>query len=187
LDIEAAMLKKNVLIPIANGIEELEAVTIIDVLRRANLGVRVTSIEERTIIGANSIKIVADSDFIDEVIEDYDAIVLPGGTEGAKRFAAYKPLEDALKKLTKNQSIVAAICASPALVLAHLGILDHVKATSYPSFKHNIKNYVDEKVVVDGHIITSQGPGTALAFAFKLVDILVGEEVTQKVKKGMLA
>lgn len=180
------MLKKNVLVPIANGVEEIEAVTIIDVLRRAGLEVRVSSIEEREITGANGIKIVADSDFIDEVLGDYDAIVLPGGTEGAQRFLAFVALNDALKRFLKAGNLVGAICASPAVVLAGLGLLDGKKATAYPSFKHMIKNYVDERVVVDGNIITSQGPGTALAFALKIAEILVGEKQASAVRAGML-
>lgn len=181
------MLKKNVLVPIANGIEEIEATTIIDVLRRAGLTVRVSSIEDREVTGANGIKIVADSDFIDEVLEDYDAIVLPGGTEGAERFVAYPALRDALKNFNRRQNMVAAICASPALVLAKLGLLDGKKATCYPSFKQHINNFVNEKVVVDAHVVTSQGPGTALSFAFKLAEILAGSKVANEVKEGMLA
>lgn len=181
------MLTKNVLVPIANGIEEIEAVTIIDVLRRAGLSVRASSIEGREITGANGIKIVADSDFIDEVLDDYDAIILPGGTTGAEHFFAFPALDKALKQFAKNNNLVGAICASPAIVLAGFGLLDTKKATCYPAFKHLIKNYVDEKVVVDGTIITSQGPGTALLFALRVAEILAGPAIAQKVKAGMLA
>jgi 4-methyl-5(b-hydroxyethyl)-thiazole monophosphate biosynthesis len=181
------MHKKNVLVPIANGIEEIEAVTIIDVLRRAGIGVRVTSIEDREIIAANGVKIVADSAFIDEVLEDYDAIILPGGTEGAKRFFAHTALTEAIKNFAQKQLLVAAICASPGIVLGGIGVLDNKKATGYPSFKKNIPHYVDDKVVVDGNIITSQGPGTAVAFALQLAEILAGARVAHEVKTGMLA
>jgi 4-methyl-5(b-hydroxyethyl)-thiazole monophosphate biosynthesis len=181
------MNKKNVLVPIANGIEELEAVTIIDVLRRAGVSVRVSSIEDREIIAANGVKIVADSRFMDEVIEDYDALILPGGSEGAKRFFAYQSLIDALKRFHQKKMMIAAICASPAVVLAGIGLLDNKKATGYPSFRQKIPNYVDEKVVIDGNIITSQGPGTALPFALKLAQILVDEKTAKEVKSGMLA
>jgi protein deglycase len=181
------MINKNILVTIANGIEELEAVTIIDVLRRASLVVRVTSIQDREITGANGIKIVADSIFMDEIIEDYDAIVLPGGTDGAKKFAAHAPLCDAIKKFHSNNNLVAAICASPALVLSKIGILDDKKATCYPALKEHIRNYVDQEVVQDKNIITSQGPGTALKFSFQLVKILAGEQIANDVKNGMLA
>lgn len=181
------MNKKNILVPIANGIEEVEAVTIIDVLRRAGISVRVSTIEEREITGANGIKLVADSDFIDEVLEDYDGIVLPGGTEGAKRFFAHAALLKAIKRFNQQGDLVAAICASPALVLSAIGLLDNKKATSYPSFKQKIPHFIDEKVVVDGHIVTSQGPGTALPFALKLAEILAGEKISREVKAGMLA
>ena len=180
------MLNKSVLVPISSGIEEVEAVTIIDVLRRALLNVRVSTIEEREISGANGIKLVADSAFIDEALEDYDAIVLPGGTEGAERFSAFAPLTDALKSFADSGQLVGAICASPALVLSKIGLLDNKRATSYPSFKQHIKNYVDERVVVDGQIVTSQGPGTAFLFALRLVSLLVNDKAADDVAKGML-
>lgn len=178
---------KNILVPVVSGIEELEAVTIIDTLRRAGQAVRVTSLEEREVNGANGIKILADSLYIDEVIEDYDAIILPGGTEGARLFAAHGPLVKALKTFAKDGKLVAAICASPALVLAPNGILDDKKATCYPSFKDKLKNYVDQKVVEDDNIVTSQGPGTALHFALALAKRLAGQKVADEVKNGMLA
>jgi 4-methyl-5(b-hydroxyethyl)-thiazole monophosphate biosynthesis len=181
------MHKKNVLVPIANGIEEIEAVTIIDVLRRAGVGVRVTSIEDREITAANGVKLVADSSFVDEVLEDYDGIILPGGTDGAKRFFAHTALTDAIKKYHQQKMLVGAICASPAVVLAGIGLLAGKKATCYPSFKQNLPNYVDEPVVVDGSIVTSQGPGTAFCFALKLAEILAGEGIAREVKAGMLA
>ncbi len=181
------MSKKTIIVPIANGIEELETVTIIDVLRRAGVSVRVSSIEEREITGANGIKFVADSDFIDEVIEDYDGIVLPGGTEGAQRFAAHLALTDAIKRFNQQNDLVGAICASPAIVLAGIGVLDNKKATSYPAFKERIPNYVNEAVVVDGSVVTSQGPGTALRFAFQLAAMLAGDSAARDVKAGMLA
>lgn len=181
------MQKKNVLVAIANGIEELEAVTIIDVLRRAQIGVRVSSIEAREIIGANGIKITADSEFIDEVLEDYDGIILPGGSLGAERFYAHSALTDAIKRFDSQKQLVAAICASPATVLAPIGILNSKKATCYPSFKEKLAHYVNEPVVIDGTTVTSQGPGTALRFAFTLVDILAGAQKTQEVKTAMLA
>jgi 4-methyl-5(b-hydroxyethyl)-thiazole monophosphate biosynthesis len=181
------MLSKNILVPIARGIEEIETVTIIDVLRRAGISVRVSSIEEREVIGAHGIKIVADSDFSDEAIEDYDGIVLPGGSEGAKRFAECTPLITAIKKLNADKELIAALCASPAVVLTKAGVLNNKKATGYPSFKNQIKNYVDEKVVIDGNIVTSQGPGTAMVFALRLVEILADKKTASEVKAQMLA
>lgn len=181
------MLSKNVLVPIANGNEEIEVITIVDILRRANVGVRVASIEDREITGANGIKIVADSDFVDEVVDDYDAIILPGGTEGAKRYVEHTSLTRALKEFHQKDLLVAAICASPALVLAPLGLLKDKKATCYPSFKDKIANYVDQPYVEDGNVVTSQGPGTAMAFALHLVKILASETTANQIKSGVLA
>jgi 4-methyl-5(b-hydroxyethyl)-thiazole monophosphate biosynthesis len=181
------MLSKNILVPVANGIEELECVTIIDVLRRAGLAVRVSSIENREITGANGIKIIADSEFIDEVIEDYDAIILPGGTEGAEHFYDYTPLVQALTSFASTNKLIGAICASPALVLARAGLLDSKRATCYPALKAKLKHYSTDAVIVDGNIITSQGPGTALTFALKLAEILAGAKIAQDIKAAMLA
>lgn len=181
------MLNKNVLVPIATGVEELECITIIDVLRRAGVGVRVCSIEEREVVGAHGIKIIADSLFLDEVVEDYDAIVLPGGTAGAERFYDYTSLIQALTSFVKTGQLVGAICASPALVLARAGLLDDVKATCYPEYKSKLKHFSNEKVILDANIITSQGPGTALAFALRLAEILAGPKKAQEVKTAMLA
>lgn len=178
---------KNVLVPVAHGIEELEAVTIIDVLRRAGVLVRVCSVDDREIVCANGVKLIADSQFSDERIDQYDALVLPGGTEGAKRFAAHCELGQAIKQFVADNHLVAAICASPGLVLASLGVLDNKKATGYPSFKQHIKNYVNEPVVIDGAIITSQGPGTALRFALTVAEALAGKEAAEQVRNGMLA
>lgn len=181
------MLNKNVLVPVAQGIEEIECVTIIDVLRRAGVQVRVSSIDEREITGAHNIKICADSEFIDEVIEDYDGIILPGGTEGAERFFENTSLIQALQSFNNNNELIAAICASPALVLARIGLLDNKKATCYPALKNKLKNYSSEHVVVDQNIVTSQGPATALLFALKLAEILAGPKVALDIKKDLLA
>lgn len=179
------MHSKKVLVPIANGTEELEAVTIIDVLRRAELAVRVASVETKEITGAHHIKIVADSLFEDETIDDYDAIILPGGTNGAKFFASYQPLIKALSHFIKQKNLVAAICASPALVLAQNGLLKDSSATCYPELKHMLTNYVDEKVVIANNIITSQGPATALEFSFALIEELANKNIAQKIKGDM--
>jgi 4-methyl-5(b-hydroxyethyl)-thiazole monophosphate biosynthesis len=180
------MFQKNILVPVADGIEEIEAITIIDILRRAGLSVRVCSIEEKEVTGANNIKIMADSVYQDEIIDDYDAIILPGGTKGAHLFAAYGPLIKALKIFIKNQKLVGAICASPAIVLAPNNMLDGKKATCYPAMKQELPIYLDQIVVEDQNIVTSQGPATALPFALKLVQILTSPEITQKVKNDIL-
>jgi 4-methyl-5(b-hydroxyethyl)-thiazole monophosphate biosynthesis len=180
------MNKANVLVAVANGTEELEAITIIDVLRRADMSVRVSSIMGRQITGALGTKIVADSDFTDEVLSDYDAIILPGGTEGAQNFAEYSLLIDELKTFFKEGKLIAAICASPALVFADHGLLDQKKATCYPALKSHIKHYLDQPVVIDGQVVTAQGPGSAMQFALTLVEILAGSTMLKEVKAGML-
>lgn len=179
-------MKQTVLVPIADGIEEIETICIIDVLRRGNLSVRVSSIEERQITGAWGIKLVADSVFLDEAIEDYDAIILPGGSKGAQCFSEYTPLINALKNFIKEKKLIGAICASPSVVFAKHGFLDNTNATCYPSLKGNIKKYQESKVVYDNNIITSQGPGTAIDFALKILDILANKDISLKVAKDIL-
>jgi protein deglycase len=176
----------KILVAIANGCEELEAITIVDVLRRARLPVLLASIDELEIMGAHNIKIVADSLFSQENLSDYGAIILPGGNEGARRMAAYGPLNAALKQFDGEQKIIAAICASPAVVLSPLGLLDNKKATGYTSLKAQIPNYLDQSVVVSKNIITSQGPGTALEFALKLVHILASPQLASSIRQDML-
>lgn len=180
------MHKANVLVAIADGCEELEAVTIIDVLRRAGISVRVSSIMDRQVTCALNTKIVADSDFMDEVLEDYDAIVLPGGTKGAENFAEYSLLIDELKNFLREGKLIAAICATPALVFAPNGCLDNKKATCYPALKSHIAHYVDQPVVTDDNVITGQGPGSALQFALTIAEKLAGSGQVREVKAGML-
>ncbi len=181
------MNKINVLVPIANGIEELEFVSIVDILRRASISVRVSTIEDREISGAHQIKIVAESDFIDEELADYDAIILPGGTKAAESFSEFTPLINSLKDFAQHNKLIAAICASPARVLARHGLLNKHQATCYPSLNAQLKHYLNQAVVIDGHIITSQGPGTAMAFAFSLVEYLSSSATLKQVKADLLA
>lgn len=178
---------KKVLVAIADGMEELEAVTIIDVLRRAEAVVTVASVGHRQITASRKTKIVADTVVSDCSAEIYDLIVLPGGLPGAEHLRDSRELTELLEKQASSGRFYAAICASPAVVLQHHGLLEGRKATCYPSMKEEIENWQDEKVVVDGNCITSQGPATALAFSLKLVEILFDEEKSKQVAKAMLA
>lgn len=180
------MSKPKVLVPVADGIEEIEAVSIIDILRRANIEVFVSSIGQKGISCANLTKLHADSLFGDNNNQDYDAIVLPGGTLGAQNFSEHEPLVKVLKDFKQKNKIIGAICASPALVLAKHGIIENQKATTYPALKEQIKNYQDAPVVKDGQLITGQGPAFAFDFAFCLVEALQGPGICQAVKKDML-
>jgi len=183
-------MSKRALIAVADGVEDLECVTLIDVLRRADIEVLVASIEERRMITcARGTRLTADAMLVDVLAQDFDLIVLPGGMPGAQHLADFEPLAERVRKQAKAGELFAAICAAPALALQRYGVLRQRRMTCYPAFSDRLSGctFVDEAVVVYGNCITSQGPGTALAFALTLVEQLVGRGTRTEVAKAMLA
>ena len=178
---------KTALVAVADGTEELEAVTIIDVLRRAQAEVTVASVDELNITASHGVKLVADCLIEGCKGKTYDLIVLPGGMPGAEHLRNCAALIEMLKKQKQAGRLYAAICASPAVALAPHGLLDDKQATGYPSMA-NLPNQTkrNQRVVVDGNCITSQGPGTALEFAIELVRQLFGETKAKQVAEPML-
>ena len=181
------MMSKKVLVAIAEGIEELEAVTLIDVLRRAEADVTVASVGAKQVTASRGVKLVADAVISDCVGNVYDLIALPGGMPGAEHLRDSSQLTEMLKEQAASGRLYAAICASPAVALKPHGLLENKKATCYPSLLSELDNPEQAKVVVDGNCITSQGPGTALEFALKLVELLFGTEKSGEVANAMLA
>lgn len=182
-------MSKRALIAVADGSEDLECVTLIDVLRRAEIEVVLASVEDRRMITcARGTRLTADAMLLDVLAQDFDLIVLPGGMLGAQRLADFEPLAERVRKQAKAGELFAAICAAPAVALQHYGVLRQRRMTCYPSFSDRLSgcSFVDEPVVVDGNCITSQGPGTALAFALTLVEQLVGRSTRNEVAKAML-
>lgn len=182
-------MSKRVLITVADGVEDLECVTLIDVLRRADIEVLVASIEERRMITcARGTRLTADAMLVDVLAQDFDLIVLPGGMPGAQHLADFEPLAERVRKQAKAGELFAAICAAPALALQQYGVLRQRRMTCYPAFSDRLNGctFVDEAVVVDGNCITSQGPGTAMAFALTLVEQLVGRGTRKEVAEAML-
>ena len=177
----------RVLVVVADGSESLEAVTVINVLRRGGVEVQVAGIgPDRVIAGTRGIRFVADVHHADVAEESWDLLVLPGGEPGARALAAHAPLIAQLRaRLAANQP-VAAICAAPALVLAAHGLLDGRRATGYPTFRALMPDWQDQAVVDDGVLITSQGPGTAIAFALVLLARLAGRETRDSVAGALL-
>jgi len=180
----------SVLLPLATGFEELEAVALIDVMRRGGIEVRIVHLPDeihgRLVTGANGISIQADMPINTVISDDFDMMVLPGGWDGTYALAEHKRVIDLLQEFKANKS-VAAMCAAP-FVLKKAGVLGD-NYTCYPGAKEEINHpgYTDQhKVVVDGNVITSQGPGTAVCFGLKIVETLVGKETMQAVKDGML-
>jgi len=176
----------SVLLPLAKGFEELEAVALIDVMRRGGIEVVVAYLEQRLVLGANDITIQADISIEDIVFDDFDMMVLPGGVDGTYALAQNTKVLELLQKF-KETKIVGAICAAP-LVLKKAGVLGG-SYTCYPGFKDEIdyNGYRDDlKVVEDDNVLTSQGPGTAVCFGLAIVERLVGKETAQQIKDGML-
>jgi 4-methyl-5(b-hydroxyethyl)-thiazole monophosphate biosynthesis len=181
-------MSKQVLVAIADGTEEIEAVTVIDVLHRAGVEVTVASVDGLEVKGGHDIRITADKLIADCTAETFQMIVLPGGLPGAEHLRDSQELKQMLVRQQQEGRYIAAICASPAVVLQSIGILGNRQATCYPSFASQLanQNKAAEAVVVDGSIITSQGPGTAFLFAFTLVQILCGNELAKELAGKML-
>jgi len=180
----------KVLVPLANGFEEIEAMSIIDVLNRAEIEVIVAGLDTLEVEGANTkLKVIANTLLDDVDVDSLDMIVLPGGLPGAEYLAKSDKIKSIIKTLHVNNKKVAAICAAP-WALKEAGVLDGVKHTNYPSFEEftGVDGYIDNQdVVIDENIITSRGPATAMSFALEIVKILKGEEVYTQVKNGLLA
>ena len=177
---------KRVLVPLAQGFEELEAVTIIDLLRRAGIEVVVAALSENPVTGSHGITLLADA-MLDAVSgQDFDLVALPGGMPGAANLKDDLRIADLIRRLHQGGGHVAAICAAP-MVLAAAGILTGRRATSFPGFLDRAAELtlVDEPVVVDGRIITSRGPGTALDFGLELVAQLLGSGARRKIESQL--
>ena len=178
----------SVLVPIAKGFEEIEAVSIIDVLRRAGIVVETASLDEQEVTGANGITIIANNKIANVLAEDFDMIVLPGGHDGAVALKNDERVQKLLKEFDASGKKLGAICAAP-MALKEAGLIKN-KYTCYPSYEEDIglDTFTDkEKVVIDGNIITSRGPGTAICFGLAIVKELVGTESYETLKKGLLA
>lgn len=178
----------SVLVTLADGCEELEAVTIIDLLRRADLDVVAASLNGRPVTASRGVTIVPDMSLDEALKRDYDMVVLPGGGKGADNLEADLRVRALLKKMADSGKFTAAICAAPK-VLAAAGLLQDKRATSFPGYldKMNIRGmrYQQDAVVRDGRIITSRGPGTAMDFALELIAVLRGDERRRAVESGL--
>lgn len=180
---------KRVVVVLAEGFEEIEATTPIDVLRRAGLEVTVAGLSGTSVRGAHGITVGCDATLAALGFVP-DAIVLPGGLPGAENLGASPAVKALTLKVRDAGGLCAAICAAPALTFAHYGLLDGKRATCYPSFERHFGpgvRHSEERVVVDGRIVTSRGPGTALEFSLKLAELLAGADTAKTLSEGMLA
>ncbi len=174
---------------LADGFEEVEALTSVDVMRRAGMPVVTVSINETLeVTGAHGVTVIADSLFADCDFSDAEWLVLPGGIPGAPNLAAHEQLCDLLEAQDDKGGKVAAICASPAVVLAPLGLLARRQAVCYPGMEEAVEgvNWGNAPVAIDGNIVTGNGPAAAAAFALTLVEQSMGAPVADQVAQGML-
>lgn len=178
----------KLMIVLAHGFEEIEAITAFDLAKRAGIDVKLFGVGGLEISGAHGLRVKVDA-ILEDKGELPDGILLPGGLPGAKNLADSSTLAGIIIKMHEQKKLIAAICAAPALVLAPLGILSGFQATCYPSFERSFSNDVrvtTEAVVCDRHIITSRGPATAFPFALAVVQHLMGRETADGVAGGTL-
>jgi len=177
----------RVVVILADGFEEVEAMAIVDVLRRADIDTVVAGLHSGHIIGARKVKVVPDTTVDTIRAEDFDMVVLPGGQPGADNLNSDMRIRLLIKDCCENGNLVGAICAAP-IVLAGAGILNGKHITSYPTYKDRFSGvmYEERAVVEDGNILTSRGPGTALNFGLAIVERLLSKEKARQIKDAML-
>ena len=177
----------RVAVILADGFEEVEAIAVIDVLRRADIDTVVAGLHDGHITSARNVKVIPDT-VIDTVrADDFDMIVLPGGQPGSDNLNADPRVKELIKSFSQKGKFTAAICAAP-YVLAAAGVLAGKRATSYPSYKDRLGGalYEERSVVADGNVLTSRGAGTALTFGLAIVERLISKEKAQNIKDAML-
>ncbi|MCR5482718.1 MAG: DJ-1/PfpI family protein [Clostridia bacterium] len=173
---------------LAEGFEEIEAVTVVDILRRARFDIQTVSLTgSLDVTGAHGITISADTIIEKADYDDCDMIILPGGMPGTVNLAQSEILMNRIREFAEGNKYVAAICAAP-MVLAAAGILQGKKATIYPGMENKLEGAKVKKdtVVTDGRIITSKGPGTAMEFALVIVELLRGKPIASTLKKDLI-
>lgn len=191
---------KTLIMLLADGFEEMEAIVPIDLMRRGGIDIQLVSMNEGTlkVIGSRGIAIEADI-LIQDIMDTYgeelpDAIFFPGGMPGSENIAKHPLTKQILRAMTTAHRLIVAICAAPVVVLAPLGLLDGKNFTCYPGMQSlkayapnaHPKAYLTDSVVQDGNLITSRGPGTASALAFKLIELLVDEKTAHTVQATAL-
>ena len=183
---------KRVVVPLAHGFEEIETVTVVDILRRAGISVTIAGVEAGSppgaIEGRTGIRLVPDLSIARVKASDFDMIVLTGGLKGAQTLQKDTRVARLLRALQDNDRYIAAICAAPTVLAAH-GMIAGRKLTSHPSVREQLSGaiYDEGRVVIDGRLVTSRGPGTAMEFAMALVEILMGRQKVEEINQGVLA
>ncbi|MBT8428636.1 MAG: DJ-1/PfpI family protein [Gammaproteobacteria bacterium] len=179
----------RVLIPLANGCEELEAVTVIDLLRRAGIEVVTAGLTDGPVTASRGVVLIPDRSLDQVLDDDFDMIVLPGGLPGADHLDADPRIHALLQRMAEQERYTAAICAAPK-VLLNAGLLDGRKATAYPGIIDGLmtenSQLLADAVVTDGKVVTSRGPGTAMDFALTLIERLLGAAKREEVETPLM-
>jgi 4-methyl-5(b-hydroxyethyl)-thiazole monophosphate biosynthesis len=179
----------RVLIPLANGCEELEAVTVIDLLRRAGIEVVTAGLTDGPVTASRGVVLIPDRSLDQVLDDDFDMIVLPGGLPGADHLDADPRIHALLQRMAEQERYTAAICAAPK-VLLNAGLLDGRRATAYPGIIDGLmtenSQLLADAVVTDGKVVTSRGPGTAMDFALTLIEQLLGAAKREEVETPLM-
>lgn len=179
---------KRVLIILAEGFEDVEGIGPADILQRGGVEVVTAGLTAKEVKGSRGVTVIADTT-LDKAGIDFDAVYLPGGSDGAKNLAASKTVTELIRSFNSSGRIVSAICAAPAVVLSPTGILKGKSVTCFPGLKDKLDpaaKYLTDRVVVDGNLITSQALGTTLEFAVMLLERLTGKENAERVRAQAL-
>lgn len=186
------MQMKSVVVPFTEGVEEIEFVAVVDILRRAGVKVVMVSLDGAPVTGRSGITIMPDAKLADIADEPWDMVVLPGGLPNARLLRDDANVKAVVQRLRDERKTVAAICAAPT-ALASYGITDGRNITSYPAMKEEIQQlspsviYSDDAVVEDDFLITSRGAGTAVEFTLRLVTRLCGKEKSEEIRQSIIA
>lgn len=179
----------KVCLHLADGFEEIEAISVVDILRRADIEVQMVSIMgKKEVVGAHHVTVLADVLFEDADYADVDMIILPGGGQGTKNMDEHGGLTAQIKKQEMNGKWIAAICAAPT-ILGKLGLLSGKSAACYPGCESQLTGAdisQSDRVIVDGKIITSRGPGTSFDFALKIVEVLKSLDLANRLRQQMI-
>lgn len=186
---DSVALTPVVLVPLAQGCEELEAVTITDLLTRAGFTVVTAGLDDQPVKASRGMVLLPETTMEQIMSASFDAMVLPGGLPGANHLRDNEYVQKKLKQMAAEEKFIAAICAAPK-ALATAGLLENKKVTSYPGslddFPVTGMTYVDDPVVVDGRLVTSRGPGTAMDFTLTLIELLAGKEKRDQVEGPLI-
>ena len=176
----------KVVVPFAEGFEEIEAITVVDVLRRTDLDVVTVYLEKNPVQGSHNISVLTDMSIQDIKSADFECIALPGGMPGSENLKKNNTVLNLLNQIYSIGGVIAAICAAP-IALSQAGLLQGKKVTCYPGFEDMMKgaHLIDEPVVSDGNVITAKGAGCAIPFALKIVEQLQGMEAMINLKERM--